>query len=113
VPVIPRAWVAGSILGVSLLLLAVEVFVMALPSLPHAWYGGRLVAVGEWACSVLAYMSWIAFGYAACATAACWYFRPAGLALRLARGIALGVALFHFFMAPGVRTYGRLLWGAC
>ena len=55
----------------------------------------------------------IAFGVATCSTAACWLFRPAGVALRLARGIALGVALFHFFLAPHSGTYGRWLLGSC
>jgi hypothetical protein len=100
-------------LGTSLLLLAGEVFVLALPSLPYGLHSGRFVRVGEWSRDLLECMSWIAFGVAACWTAACWYFRPAGLALRLARGIALGVAVFHCFFAPGSGTYGRLLWGSC
>ena len=100
-------------LGTSLLLLAGEVFVLALPCLPYGLHSGHFVQVGEGSRRLLENMSWIAFAIAACWTTACWYFRPAGLALRPARSIALGVAVFHCFLAPGTNVYGRLLWGAC
>ena len=108
-----RPWVKNSFLGTSLLLLAGEAFVLALPSLPHAFYTGRFVGLGEGARLLLVNMTWMAFAFAACSIAASWCFAPAGWTLRLARSIALGIGTFHWFFAPHAGAYGRMLWGAC
>ena len=108
-----RPWVKKSFLGTSLLLLAGEAFVLALPSFPRTFYTGALVGVGEGALHLLTNMTWIAFAFAACSVVASWCFAPAGWMLRLARSIAVGIGVFHWFFAPGSSAYGRMLWGAC
>ena len=61
-----RPWVKRSFLGTSLLLLAGEAFVLALPSFPQTFYTGALVGVGEGARLLLMNMTWIAFAFAGC-----------------------------------------------
>src|SRR5436190_9150428 len=94
-------------------LLAVDVFVLALPAFSPFYTRSLMVGVAESAYRVFDHASWVVSIFALVMIGACWYFKPVGRALRLARSIALGMALYHWFFAPGMGVYGRLLWGAC
>jgi hypothetical protein len=66
-----------------------------------------------WARSAFMLATWITSIFAIITIAASFYFERCGWALRLARSVALALAIHHWFFAPGDGTCGRLLWGNC
>jgi len=101
------------LLQVSIVLLGCDVFIVALPAFGPFYIGSPMSIPSEWAHFALMHATSISSVFAAITIAASFYFPRTGWPLRLARSIAVGLAVYHWFFAPGDGAYGRLLWGSC
>jgi hypothetical protein len=101
------------VLSISVALLGVDAFILALPALRRTHLGSLMGFSGEWARIGLTHATWVSSVFAVVTIAANLSFPRGGWALRLARCVALGMAIFHWFFAPGDGLYSLLLWGRC
>jgi hypothetical protein len=105
-PPIVFLWVAVS-------LLAIDVFVLALPAFGPFYAGSPMLFVTRWAHFSLMNATWVSRAFVIITVVASFYYPRRNWPLRLARSIALALVVYHWFFAPGDGAYGRMLWGSC
>jgi hypothetical protein len=102
-----------ALLWIAIALLGIDIFVLGLPAFGTFYTGSPMLPVTQWAHFALRNARWVSSAFAIVTIVASFYDPRRSWPLRLARSIAVSLAVYHWFFAPGDGAYGRLLWGSC